>query len=83
MLILCEKRRKFSIGARIVWWFSRNMAWAAIVTSAQKVSYDLRLHRGIAVRVSAFNNPLYWTVGQKENDMEQLFCQSWWNATGR
>lgn len=60
-----------------------HMAWAAIVTSAQKVSYDLRLRRGIAVRVSAFNNPLYWTVGQKEKRYGTTILSELRNATGR
>lgn len=60
-----------------------HMAWAAIVTSAQKVSYDLRLRRDIVVRASAFSNPLYWTVGQKDKRYGTTILSELRDATGR
>ena len=58
------KRRKFS--NCILRWHggSHAIAWAAITTSVCKVSYDLQIRSGIAVRAFAFNNQPYWTMGR-------------------
>lgn len=76
MLSCNWKRRNFS-GYKDGIAVLTHTAWAAISTSVSKVSYDLQLRRGVAVRASVYNNLLCWTDGQKRKmTMEMKFCQS-------
>ena len=67
MLSCNWKRRNFS-GYKDSIAVLTHTAWAAISTSVHKVSYDLQIRRGVAVRASAFTNRSIGLWSKKEDD---------------